>query len=1422
MYPQKASVPRKMKARAPPPPQAPQPAPRRIFNTAKPTSLETTGPPAGEAKENVLHYAVDLLVTLPQGFQTRTTVSGSKALMDLLVDLCSQYHLNPVYHTLELLSSDAQPVPFKPNTLLGTLDVDKVLIKEKVIEEKVRRPPPKVPEKTVRLVVNYHRTQKAVVRVNPLVPLETLISVICEKCEFDPRHVILLKDNTSSKELDLSQSISDLGIRELYVLDQSRVLHSKMHSAPVLNYAEPTRSSSLSNSASERKSLLGFIKFNRRKTKTEDQRLADLDSTDDKNIQNCEIDHGVSSTAPNTPSVNVRPSRLGQSQSVSNISRMSPRPELKKRRAPRPPQEGSALPQAGPGPQEAEQVAPGSPSSNQQKKRKAPAPPATPALSTKTGDSAPVVSSSRGEPEGADPASCSRTNEPQPVENSTAEESASVPNHKAEEVDDNRQSTMGARRQVPLKPRRGNVRDPPQLEIPPPPPYPPPCLDKGCADSDTPQPSDVALEHCMELAPESWLRSMQESCLLQKMGTQPRGLAGLEEETVSMGSSSSFPDDACTASEGTAEDSGIVSSPSDVVHPASPEGSLRMGWQLSQGQCSGSTEASCCAAPEYSASDSEEGVPAWRSHSRHSSDFDPNQTTAGIKCDQYDEDLDLTAQLHQTLADLDADLADVEHTDLTSKSSTYSMDKVGFTYPCEIPVSDVDMAVPVTTIDEVYEDYRCSVTNYEIVSSQTEETINGKYASSFKISSELENKNNNAVTAAVQSPRDHDNLKSIKQSSSSYYTEEKCCTVPVTEIQFGTQRDNDFPTDRINSQIQKIKTDNEETPKLQSVNQYEPRESHGNSESLASTRRQITQSKIPQSCASRVGMKTFTVVPLKPALSQNQKPGGSLVIGAIKIDAQGNLIKPDDSENRNNGSLCSSNDSEESLLRRAKAFWSSAEQHESDNTSRRALTKTRDLGDYDSPLAEPVQRQKLATEAKSVNNAVKEEVSTGIPHSKPGGKNKLLTPELMQQSLKPMLKTEVKNDLSFLKPSRRTSSQYVASAIVKSAIRMPTAKGGSCNDELELTQGRITIPDSKACKSSSPVKLVFPNENRYTYPETNYTKHTHISAEISKTKETKSDILALTPIQSQSFSNHKVSQYQLNKTAFEQSVSVEEKNNASGNSNLYNEKSAVSDEEIAKTRLTESQACNSCVLQKSYRTLQLQNDASRLESSFIRPIHNPLIKQTVKEDISELTEGDSQPPPAEFNNLTNVNIFGPVRKFKPVTLKSIQIETSLHSTLMEAIQSGDGKERLRKITATTGETTQKKPSFVEAENERAALLAAIRAQSNSSRLRKTKSTAAEELGNIRKAEEGNGGPSTEAVLRPPHAPPPPPAGMLKARPSGSVLRSRGSPEQARAALLEAIRSGSGAAHLKKVPVLSKTVLVNARLGKVQAQLVHKD
>uniref|UniRef100_A0A672Q152 Cordon-bleu ubiquitin-like domain-containing protein n=1 Tax=Sinocyclocheilus grahami TaxID=75366 RepID=A0A672Q152_SINGR len=165
-------------------------------------------------------------------------------------------------------------VSFKPNTLLGALDVSCALIKE-------------VPEKTVRLVVNYHRSQKAMVRVNPLAPLHILVPVICQKCEFDPAHVLLFRDNISHQQLDLDKCLSELDIRELYVLDQKLVDQRK-------------------------KGLLGFLKFNRRKSK------------------------GMSVVASG-PCVETRPSTLGQSQSVMNISKMSPKVELKKQRAPSPP-----------------------------------------------------------------------------------------------------------------------------------------------------------------------------------------------------------------------------------------------------------------------------------------------------------------------------------------------------------------------------------------------------------------------------------------------------------------------------------------------------------------------------------------------------------------------------------------------------------------------------------------------------------------------------------------------------------------------------------------------------------------------------------------------------------------------------------------------------------------------------------------------------------------------------------------------------------------------------------------------------------------------------------------------------------------------------------------------------------------------------
>lgn len=67
--------------------------------------------------------------------------------MDLRVELCSRFNLNPALHTLELQSPEGQTLEFKPNVLLGSLNVACVRIREKGSEEKVgRRPAPKVPE----------------------------------------------------------------------------------------------------------------------------------------------------------------------------------------------------------------------------------------------------------------------------------------------------------------------------------------------------------------------------------------------------------------------------------------------------------------------------------------------------------------------------------------------------------------------------------------------------------------------------------------------------------------------------------------------------------------------------------------------------------------------------------------------------------------------------------------------------------------------------------------------------------------------------------------------------------------------------------------------------------------------------------------------------------------------------------------------------------------------------------------------------------------------------------------------------------------------------------------------------------------------------------------------------------------------------
>ena len=73
----------------------------------------------------------------------------------------------------------------------------------------------------MRLLINYNKSHKAVVRVSPRVPLKTLLPAVCEKCEFKVTTTVLLRDSQSKEQLDMSKTLDEYGLREVFAKDMS-------------------------------------------------------------------------------------------------------------------------------------------------------------------------------------------------------------------------------------------------------------------------------------------------------------------------------------------------------------------------------------------------------------------------------------------------------------------------------------------------------------------------------------------------------------------------------------------------------------------------------------------------------------------------------------------------------------------------------------------------------------------------------------------------------------------------------------------------------------------------------------------------------------------------------------------------------------------------------------------------------------------------------------------------------------------------------------------------------------------------------------------------------------------------------------------------------------------------------------------------
>ncbi|XP_016304690.1 protein cordon-bleu-like isoform X3 [Sinocyclocheilus anshuiensis] len=169
-----------------------------------------------DPKEDLMDRDITLNVLLPGGQETTATVHGSKPVMDVLVTLCAQHHLVPSDHVIKLISTNQNHINFKPSSMIGSLEFERVVLQTKGSDNKKKS---HVPVATVRLLINYKKSHKAVVRVNPTVPLAELMPTVCEKCEFDPDATILLRTYQSEEPLDLTKTLNDYGIRELYAND---------------------------------------------------------------------------------------------------------------------------------------------------------------------------------------------------------------------------------------------------------------------------------------------------------------------------------------------------------------------------------------------------------------------------------------------------------------------------------------------------------------------------------------------------------------------------------------------------------------------------------------------------------------------------------------------------------------------------------------------------------------------------------------------------------------------------------------------------------------------------------------------------------------------------------------------------------------------------------------------------------------------------------------------------------------------------------------------------------------------------------------------------------------------------------------------------------------------------------------------------
>ncbi|KAM6449303.1 protein cordon-bleu isoform 3-T3 [Liasis olivaceus] len=1283
----------KIKARAPPPPNQP-PVTSNVNNEHKVTPALEMLPDQSmlNMKENLINNTVDFMVVFPDGEEQKNTVHGSKAVMDLLVDLCSQYHLNPAHYTLELQSwGTQQPLSYKPNTLIGALDVQKILLKVKVPEEKTKRPPPKIPEKTVRLVVNYLKTQKTVVRVNPEVPLQSIIPVICEKCEVSQECLVLLRDTFTGEKLELTKSLNELGIKELYAWNKKKALPSKTQSEPSLNYRETRNTSTgCDTSEKEKKRFLGFFKTSKKNSKAEESSRTSLDWDGGEPLKSItsskqSLDGAVatSDSSGNLCSVMVAPSL-----SLGNISGITGSTEIKKRRAPPLP----VIPPFPGGEADGEEKMPSPMSQSslqhelKKKKRRAPPPP-TPAM----------------------------------------------PN-RSEEMEDKRQSTIG----------------------------------------------NVQLSHIYN--------------------------EDNVEETISFSS--------CSMSEDNIDDSEVINLPSDIVSLDFENAGINS--RDKSIDVEETLAAEVCSVKNASFnSDESENI---------------QQRADGRMMEAKFENTDMFMVAHEKKAQpaLDKSLAVMEniHTDSKSQLVLIETNDTSSSLPqnAETPC-DVSFPVPVTIIDEVPENYTTTHSSTEeenVFFSKMETSENIPVQSTYV--GKLINKSNNIESVSKEYVGTSSYLpKNLSQKSSTEefldQTEEQRSETAVYTFSNGKQNKkntvqksvskNCIDSEKPNAQgiaynFKLLNKVNGVPDKARPLNENDINDELNKSElefkhALAKNpdERESDPTQSPwHHCINngieiygpKTGLTTFKVVPPKPEVKYFDRDV-SLYTGAIRIDELGNLVTPNSGGIRK---ITVNMTSKEAVIGKAKEYkeLNSIEKQceqllvghsvepEITGNSKELNKNSRTKPD----CIRSLKAETLPVVGSSAENIV-------------GANETKLPMNIPQFSGKTVLAPVInRKDLLFQMPPQKTSDHYLATAVA------------NCNDLTQFKASQERQNQEKLYKAKGVKTEIEPLPR-----STVVAKYRPVETEPAKTKKPYSTTFSCSKTVSNTrpccadsrLSNIKT----LNQNKPTNGISGSFTRITSNKNNLTEQEINCGSVQDITDREMISVAMKKPVGQVSSPFFLSKPNADSSATIFSSPVKSSNMPPFMVDQMT--SEKDEQLGSAGNELCSSIiedniyNIFGPKKKFKSVIQKPLPKDTSLHSALMEAIQTAGGRDKLRKISHSTINGTQKELKFMETETEHSALLAAIRGHSGISTLRKISSSASDELQRFRNAEVASQNVSISTDEQQ-HGPPPPPLPLpptqLGMETPRSLARMTDSPGNSRQALMEAIRSGAGTARLRKVPL----------------------